>query len=82
MSYGHAGDDLVIDGDLEHAVTKSVTKDDGVKSGTAKFKYDAAGRQTRRTITNEVTGKVTTEVLTWDVASNLVSTVVDDGFTP
>ena len=79
MSYGHAGDDLVIAGDLEHAVTKSVTKDDGVESGTAKFKYDDAGRQTRRTITDEVTGKVTTEVLTWDVASNLVSSVVDDG---
>ena len=58
---------------------KSVTKDDGVESGTAKFKYDDAGRQTRRTITDEVTGKVTTEVLTWDVASNLVSSVVDDG---
>ena len=81
MSYGHAGDDLVTDGDLKHAVTKSVTKDDGVKSGTAKFKYDDAGRQTRRTITDEVTGKVTTEVLTWDVASNLVSSVVDDGTT-
>ena len=45
----------------------------------AAFEYDDAGRQTKRTITDEVTGKVTTEVLTWDVASNLVSSVVDDG---
>ncbi len=48
-------------------------------SSSGAFEYDDAGRQTRRTITDEVTGKVTTEVLTWDVASNLVSSVVDDG---
>ncbi len=57
--------------DLPHAV--SGVDNDGDSTVDDTFEYDTAGRQTVRTVDG------VTSTLTWDVSSNLVKAVVDDG---